>query len=232
MSEEEGTFGPLQRLGTLNQGPWRFAHLFTGISTDHIPTPLLPSPRTFGLSGVGPSSYTSGRKITHLLEYPRELWNIQRGDYPSSAAAATTAPQIHELDDVLSGNASSGRPGDVATINTFQSQCGSEQKKTEELYIAQDPNFETSSRIMDLPIAIPSNTLKELAGHSKNTQSTEFDWTVAGDDCTEHVERINHGAFGEVHKVHISTRGILICRCGTKRQMRYRPPKQLIRHDV
>src|SRR5271154_1763178 len=30
-------------------------------------------------------------------------------------------------------------------------------------------------------------------------QSNEFAWTFAGELSTEHVKKINHGAFGEVH---------------------------------
>jgi len=31
--------------------------------------------------------------------------------------------------------------------------------------------------------------------------SEQFAWTFAGDRATEHVKKINHGAFGEVHMV-------------------------------
>src|SRR5579859_3919208 len=150
MSQEEGAFIRLHRLGTLNQGPWRFAHLFRA---NHMLLPSLPSPRTCGVS--------NDQRIIRLLEYPRELWTVQGGESSSPCAATTASQLMKESEEASSGDALSGScGGDVVIINTLL-QSRSEHEKTEELHMTLDPNFE-ASRISDLPIATLSSAITEL----------------------------------------------------------------------
>jgi hypothetical protein len=101
MSQDEGSIIRWHSgLGTFYQGPWRFAHVFRAISTNHhILHLLLPSSgSTMGLSEVSTSSNRFPSRITNLLiEYPRDLWSIQEAPNARPAAAAPSQPEkIHE----------------------------------------------------------------------------------------------------------------------------------------
>ena len=45
------------------------------------------------------------------------------------------------------------------------------------------------------------NEINQCLVVATGPNTNEFGWTVAGDLSTEHVKKINHGAFGEVHMV-------------------------------
>jgi hypothetical protein len=59
----------------------------------------------------------------------------------------------------------------------------------------------------ELPIATSSITVMESMYSSPTILRNEFAWTFAGHHATEHVQKINSGAFGEVHKVRKIVRG-------------------------
>ena len=95
----------------------------------------------------------------------------------------TVVLKSHQGDQNLVRKSNSGGP-DIggAWISLFP-------KRPRKLRSASHTLTATASTVMN-----PSYTPQAMP-------SDQFAWTVAGDWSTEHVKKINHGAFGEVHMV-------------------------------
>lgn len=91
MSEDEESFVQWHSSGTLNQGPWKFAHIFRAIS----PNQLFHVSLSTSTSPLGSSRVSTAPTIILPIEYPRPLWNIQ--EICQTPVPLNAGDQLHEI---------------------------------------------------------------------------------------------------------------------------------------